>query len=724
MHTFAEKPKTSEHATAAKSGSRRPHLAQRHDVDSVLRLQGAVGNQAVLRLLAGRPTRRPLEAQGDEQPNVTEQAVQTVEQTPTDPATIQRQCAARAEEDAVEPVDTRMQSMARQRAEGQDEDRPVVQAPTVSSGRAFQRTATFTAGTVNQVNSLANVVLNGTAVEFTPPMSNVAIAMSTDDTRAAMVSPTVTVSEAASGRFDAVVDTVPGRFDETALARGPWRATVPRATVFTQVGAVVPAQCSHKRSVIIQPKLTVNTPGDVFEQEADRVAEQVLGMAEGRNAVTPLPGLATGAQRKCSCGGTCSGCQKNRPEGEDASAQMKSDGPSRGGGMEAPPIVHETLNSHGQPLDSATRAFMEPRFGHDFSSVRVHTGVRAAQSAEAMNARAFTTGRDLVFGRGEYAPRTREGQRLLAHELAHVVQQQSGGVSGQLVQRDLIPYGQITWNDFHATPPPIDPQHPQPTDSEGAGVRSIFDVLPTYSPVTDASPTKPAKKCGTGKNRSTEHEAAAKPDPDSFQHPNAQMDQDQSWARKLYKTGDGTDYCAEKVPKCEAAFATSKAGIFFNGTKITKREECRTRMVPNCMTNDAPKERTRLLNHEQYHFNITNVLANNAKADLKARGATLNVTAHGCGNDAARDVARDEYNKKVDDALRKPLKAWLDAKNKAQDDYDTETVHGSDQGKQSAWETKVKDGLKGYGPPAATPPGATPAPSPAPPAATKTPRGG
>ncbi len=378
------------------------------------------------------------------------------------------------------------------------------------------------------------------------------------------------------------------------------------------------------------------------------------------------------------------------------------------------------LEAEGDEQRNVTDRAAPPRFGHDFSSVRVRTGVSAAQSAEAVHAHTLTTGRDLVCGRGRYAPRTREAQMPLAHELAHVVQQQSGSVSRQLIQRDLIPYGQITWNDFHGPPPPIDPKTPQPTDREGAGVRSIFDVLPTYSPVTDASPTKPAKKCGTGKNRSTEHEATAQPDPDSFQHPNAQMDQDQSWTRKLYKTGDGTDYCAEKVPKCEAAFAASKAGVFFNGTKITKKEECRTLMVPNCMRNDAPKERTRLLNHEQYHFNITNVLANNAKADLKARGATLHVTAQGCGNDAARDAARDEYNKQVDDALRKPSKAWLDAKNKAQDDYDTETGHGSDQAKQSAWETKVKDGLKGYGPPAATPPATTPAPSPPPPAATKT----
>lgn len=93
-----------------------------------------------------------------------------------------------------------------------------------------------------------------------------------------------------------------------------------------------------------------------------------------------------------------------------------------------PPMVHEVLRSPGQPLDAATRAFMEPRFGHDFSGVRVHTDSRAVQSAQAVNALAYTMGRDIVFGDGLYRPRTSEGNKLLAHELAHVVQQNSSKV--------------------------------------------------------------------------------------------------------------------------------------------------------------------------------------------------------------------------------------------------------------------------------------------------------
>jgi len=85
--------------------------------------------------------------------------------------------------------------------------------------------------------------------------------------------------------------------------------------------------------------------------------------------------------------------------------------------------IRSVRQGGGKPLDAATRAFMEPRFGHDFSQVRVHTDSRAAAAARAVNARAFTVGHDIVLGAGQYAPETTAGQRLLAHELTHVAQQ-------------------------------------------------------------------------------------------------------------------------------------------------------------------------------------------------------------------------------------------------------------------------------------------------------------
>jgi hypothetical protein len=89
----------------------------------------------------------------------------------------------------------------------------------------------------------------------------------------------------------------------------------------------------------------------------------------------------------------------------------------------APPIVNEVLASPGQPLNLATRAFFEPRFGYDFSRVRVHTDGQAAQSAGDMKARAYTVGQHVVFGAGKYAPGTNAGDSLIAHELVHTVQQ-------------------------------------------------------------------------------------------------------------------------------------------------------------------------------------------------------------------------------------------------------------------------------------------------------------
>jgi hypothetical protein len=91
-----------------------------------------------------------------------------------------------------------------------------------------------------------------------------------------------------------------------------------------------------------------------------------------------------------------------------------------------PPIVYEVLRSPGQPLDPATRAFFEPRFGHDFSKVRVHADTKAAESARAVNATAYTVGQDIAFESQHYAPNTTSGKRLLAHELAHVIQQGLG----------------------------------------------------------------------------------------------------------------------------------------------------------------------------------------------------------------------------------------------------------------------------------------------------------
>ena len=174
---------------------------------------------------------------------------------------------------------------------------------------------------------------------------------------------------------------------------------------------------------VIQTKLAINTPGDEYEQEADQVSEKVMRMSEPR------------LQRKCDCEETCADCQKEQSGEEHQRLQLKPVGTSGAGQTQAPPMVHDVLRSPGQPLDAATRAFMEPRFGHDFSRVRVHSGAAAEQSARDVNAHAYTAGHNIVFAAGRFAPQTHDGRRLIAHELSHVVQQK-GAHDLKILQRN------------------------------------------------------------------------------------------------------------------------------------------------------------------------------------------------------------------------------------------------------------------------------------------------
>lgn len=159
------------------------------------------------------------------------------------------------------------------------------------------------------------------------------------------------------------------------------------------------------QTAVPQTKLKVNQPGDVYEQEADQVAEQVMRMTDPESSVPDDEGEAKNSlMRK----------QSAEPRAKTAAT----------GVPDVPPVVHAVPDSGGgQPLDRTTRTFMEPRFGHDFSQVRVHTDTRASNLARSVNALAFTVGQDVVFGREQYAPGIDGGRRLLAHELAHVVQQ-------------------------------------------------------------------------------------------------------------------------------------------------------------------------------------------------------------------------------------------------------------------------------------------------------------
>jgi hypothetical protein len=140
------------------------------------------------------------------------------------------------------------------------------------------------------------------------------------------------------------------------------------------------------RPGVLQPKLAIGEINDPLEHEADRVADQATRMP---GAPLRLSGSVSAAAEPAA----------------------------------APPIVHEVLRDPGESLDPATRSSVEPRFGFDFSGVRVHTDERAARSAAAVNARAFTVGQHVAFARDQYSPASSEGRRLLVHELSHTLQQ-------------------------------------------------------------------------------------------------------------------------------------------------------------------------------------------------------------------------------------------------------------------------------------------------------------
>ncbi len=275
----------------------------------------------------------------------------------------------------------------------------------------------------------------------------------------------------------------------------------------------------------LQPKLKIGAPNDKYEQEADRVADQVMRMPEpsvqrqeeeetGSEELEPQP-MEEEEEEEEETLQTKPLAEQITPlvqrqtepmeeEEEEETLQTKTTSGQ-------PPTVSSSLHNRitalqggGQPLPQSERAFFEPRFGADFSQVRIHTNSRAAETARAVNARAFTLGQDLVFGAGQYKPCKSAGRRLLAHELAHVVQQggdsrltASGNIQRSQISRPTatkpyftyqldskrslyshlaIYYGIDNWKDIQAATP----GKPKPTAlSSGQQVRIPARHLPT-----------------------------------------------------------------------------------------------------------------------------------------------------------------------------------------------------------------------------------------------------
>ncbi len=169
-------------------------------------------------------------------------------------------------------------------------------------------------------------------------------------------------------------------------------------------------------------QLSLSQPGDAHEREAESVADKVMRMSDPSATLAPKSSPTGAAIQRC--------CAEREEEGKGPKVQRKE------GSAAAPQIASSVstgisaLKGGGSPLPASSRSFFEPRLGANLSKVRVHTGSQAAETASALNARAFTVGRDIAFNAGQYAPHSQEGQRLLAHELAHVVQQTGTSADG------------------------------------------------------------------------------------------------------------------------------------------------------------------------------------------------------------------------------------------------------------------------------------------------------
>jgi len=180
---------------------------------------------------------------------------------------------------------------------------------------------------------------------------------------------------------------------------------------------------------LIQPKLTINQPNDIYEQEADAMADKVMRMT-GKDAVQMkffTPSIST-IQRKCT---HCEEEEKKMQRKVMNEEETKSD--------EGLDHYVGNLSNRGQALSNETRDFYQSRLGYDFSNVKVHTDTVAAKSAQSINALAYTSGNHIVFNSGQYSPETDSGKKLLAHELTHVVQQDNGmsTTAGQSLYRKV-----------------------------------------------------------------------------------------------------------------------------------------------------------------------------------------------------------------------------------------------------------------------------------------------
>ncbi|MDX1530151.1 MAG: DUF4157 domain-containing protein [Rhodothermales bacterium] len=406
--------------------------------------------------------------------------------------------------------------------------------------------------------------------------------------------------------------------------------------------------------------MKVNPPGDRYEREADRIADAVVrGPAEAPPAPLAVQRLPAGGVQRLALSAL----------DEDEEELLQAKGASGRQPRVAPGTAAriQELRGGGQPLPPPERRFFESRFGHDFGRVRVHTDARAAGLAHAVNALAFTVGRDVVFGSGAYAPGTDAGRRLIAHELTHVIQQGANGpapAAPAVLQRqgaDAAPANVPatgTPNQAGGTSTPCEPNRALTwSDFTGQPPQSTFAAETHYSLPKSTSGGSTTFK--------------------------AKFDGSASWCKpKWKKPADRTvNGCAPPIRSCKDWLRKNPGGTWsFDGKASTKCPaspvpsasvvattvgECDSKIGAEC-DRASGLESARLLQHEQLHFDIGCVLVKKANQALAAGSAEATVERELKKKDAAQSKA-----------------------------YDTETKHGCIAAKQTAWTTAVGNGLPG-----------------------------
>jgi hypothetical protein len=429
----------------------------------------------------------------------------------------------------------------------------------------------------------------------------------------------------------------------------------------------------------VQAKLEVGAADDPLEREADRLADAVAGGEVAGGIV----------QRTCACGRTPG------PDGECAECKARRLAVQQVAARDASPVAPDAESKlravrGGRPLAAGDRSFFESRLGVALGGVRVHDDAAADAAAHAVGALAYTLGSSVVFRRGHYVPESAAGRRLLAHELAHVVQQRADG--GRVVRRQL-PAAEAEAD--LATPAGARAESPLETESGPApagpeAVPAAEGAPPAAAPAV-CEPNRAltwADFAGSPPAGSTFGALTVAPVSESTSGGTttfrAKLNGTNSWVRARFKSPSNraVNGCAQPIADCKSAFAklakgstgtwsfdgaadpNCAAGIVPSSTPTAKSSgECDSVIGAEC-DRAAGLESQRLLRHEQLHMDISCQIAKKANAAL-------------AGGSKLADV-RSAVSTKA---------------QATQDSYDTESDHGCDATKQSDWETSVAGGL-------------------------------